>query len=162
MSLSRPRSPAAAAAAAHALASTSQYVVEAPRSDRRSPFPKPKMANRREHVRWEYHDFVGKYHLRKIKSEFPIPGLTVTRKMKAQAAEREHEEKVKEWMERTQKANTSGVKTKTEAQADFLMMSDTGRASERVLAALQPAIEKRAEAYYNFKNKEKRVVGAAP
>lgn len=132
----------------------SQYIVDAPRADRRSPFAKPQIADRDEHVKWEYHDFVGKYHLRKIKSEFPIPGLTVTRKMRSVAAAKDHKAAVDKWIERTQKSNTAGVKLKMEAAADFLTLSDTGRASERVLAALAPAIEKRAEAFHNFKHRK--------
>jgi hypothetical protein len=140
---------------------SSQYVAEAPRPDRGSPFPKPQMAGGGEHVKWEYHDFVGKYHLRNIKSEFPIPGLTITRKLQAQAAAREHSEQLQEWMKLTHKSNTAGIHLKTEAEADFLTLSDTGRASERVLAALAPAIEKRAEAFHKFTHAEKVERGRA-
>lgn len=130
----------------------STHLHSAPAKDRRSPFKKPSMPDREEHVKWEYHDFVGKYHLRKIKSEFPIPGLTVTRKQRSFEATRDHQKQVEEWMQRTQTSNTAGMKLKTDAAADFLTMSDTGRASQRVIAALAPAIEKRAEAFHKFKH----------
>mgnify|MGYP000707351284 CR=1 FL=1 len=128
------------------------FVGKQRKKDRRSPFAKPQIEDEHQHVKWEYHDFVGKYHLRKIKSEFPIPGLTVTRKQKCIAANKNYHRDLEQWRVATRKANLSGVGSSTKAEADYLCLSDTGRASQRVINALAPAIDQREHAFHKFKN----------
>ena len=54
---------------------------------------------------------------------------------------------MRDWINSTKRGLTTEVKTRTQAAIDFLNCSETGRSSQRIMEALEPALIKRRRAF---------------
>ena len=118
-----------------------------------------------------------RYHIRKIKAEFPIPGAAVIREQKRKKNIKEYTDgfvsvisenrlcadfpiinqfpsnrihRLRDWINSTKKGLTREVTTRTQAAVDFLSCSETSRSSQRIMEALEPALIKRRRTFNRF------------